>query len=141
MRDEVTRVGNTTAKTSSLLEVARSATRRSHASAVKDSIGNWHSFSPGLSKKKDEPRGWGHDECARLLCPPSIEWNEMWVISSSLHPPSYPSVGTNRTYRIPLDVRNSNSVQTISRGSSGREKQWTIKTQPPGFCVTRSCLP
>ena len=77
MKDEITREGSDRTKTVSLLEAAQSDTRRSQAGAVKKSIGDWHSFSPGLSKSKDAPRGWDHDECARLLCPPPIEWNEV----------------------------------------------------------------
>jgi len=63
-------------KIRSLLDAARDSTRRSHASAVKTSIGDWHEFSPGLSRKPSSPIGWEHDECARLLCPPTIEWND-----------------------------------------------------------------
>jgi hypothetical protein len=60
----------------SLLDSARGDTRRSHASSVKKAIGDWHTFNPGYSKKPGSCWGWDHDECARLLCPPDIEWNE-----------------------------------------------------------------
>ena len=63
----------------SLLETARSDTRRSHASSVKKAVGDWHAFSPSYSKKPFSLWGWDHDECARLLCPPDIEWNETYV--------------------------------------------------------------
>jgi len=77
VKDEVTRreASNAT-NVGILLEAARGDTRRSHASAVKDSIGNWHAFNPGLTKKKDALWGFDHIECARLLCPPTTEWNE-----------------------------------------------------------------
>ena len=68
--------GSDKEKIGTLLDTARSSTRRSNASSIKDAIGNWHDFSPGLSKKKDSTRGWDHDECARLLCPPTITWND-----------------------------------------------------------------
>ena len=77
VKAELAREGSDKEKVGSLLDAARSDTRRSHSSAVKRSVGDWHNFSPGLSKKDSSPQGWDHDECARLLCPPSIEWNEV----------------------------------------------------------------
>ena len=74
VKAELARAGSNKEKIGSLLEGARGATRRSHAAAVKRSVGGWHIFSPGLSKKG--PWGWYHDECGRLLCPPNIEWND-----------------------------------------------------------------
>ena len=76
VKDKIARGGPNSVNVRILLEMARSDTRWSHASAVKDSIGNWHIFTPGLSKKKNAPWGFDHIECARLLCPPSVEWNE-----------------------------------------------------------------
>jgi len=77
VQNEIARGATNAARIGTLLAVARADTLRSHASAVKGAIGNWHDFSPGLSKKKDNPSGWDHKECARLLCPPSIEWNDV----------------------------------------------------------------
>ena len=76
VKDEISGGDNGSTKIGSLLEAARGDTRRTHSGSVKKSIGDWHSFSPGLSKQKEMPRGWDHDECGRLLCPPSIEWND-----------------------------------------------------------------
>ena len=86
VRTELAREGSDAVNIASLLDVARNDTRRSHASSVKKAIGDWHSFSPGLSKNPSSLWGWDHDECARLLCPPTIEWNEVYVI---LHPPAH----------------------------------------------------
>jgi len=80
VRTELAKESSDTAKIASLLDAARSDTRRSHANSVKKSIGDWHSFNPGLSKKPTAPWGWDHKECARLLCPLTIEWNEAYVI-------------------------------------------------------------
>ncbi|KAF9784625.1 hypothetical protein BJ322DRAFT_1109335 [Thelephora terrestris] len=76
VKSEIVKEESDKEKIGTLLDTARGDTKRSHASAVKISIGDWHHFSPGLSKKSSSPRGWDHDECARLLCPPTIEWNE-----------------------------------------------------------------
>jgi len=80
VRTELAREGSDAANITSLLDTARNDTRRSHASSVKKAIGDWHSFSPGPSKNPSSVWGWDHDECARLLCPPTIEWNEVYVI-------------------------------------------------------------
>ena len=138
--DEIAREGNDTTGIGSFLEAARSSTRRSHSTAVKDLIGNWHHFNPALMRMKDSHRGWEHEECARLLSPPFIEWNEAQVIPSSFHPPSNTFVVINRTYLTRSNVRNSSSVQAISRGSPGRGKRRTTTIQLLGFCVTPSCL-
>jgi len=70
--------------TASLMEEARNDTRRSHSNSVKKAlaIGDWHDFSPGPSKKPPSPWGWDHNQCARMLCPPTIEWNETHVFFS-----------------------------------------------------------
>ena len=81
----------------SLLEMARSDTRRSHANAVKKAVGDWHTFSPSYSKKPFSPWGWDHNECARLLCPPDIEWNETYVVFLPSRLYFYVVAATNRT--------------------------------------------
>jgi len=77
VKAELAQGGSDKVRIRTLLDAARNDTKRSHASAVKNSIGDWHSFNPGLSKKPSSLTGWDHDECARLLCPPNIEWNDM----------------------------------------------------------------
>ena len=86
VRTELARESSDAVHIASLLDVARNDTRRSHASSVKKAIGDWHSFSPGPSKNPSSLWGWDHDECGRLLCPPTIEWNEVYVI---LCPPAH----------------------------------------------------
>jgi hypothetical protein len=76
VKTELATEGADTMNIGSLLDAARSDTRRSHANNIKKAIGDWHSFSPGPSKQATSPWGWDHAECARLLCPPTIEWNE-----------------------------------------------------------------
>ena len=98
---EIARANGNVSKIGTLLETARGDTRRSHASAVKDAIGNWHTFSPGLSRKKGAPWGWDHSECARLLCPPSIEWNEEQVV-----PPVIPLPAFLHFYRNEMKLRD-----------------------------------
>jgi len=139
VRDEIAREGSNTAKIGTLLETARGDTRRSQASGIKKSIGDWHVFSPGLSKTG--LRGWDHSECARLLCPPSIEWNAACVFFLSSHSPSHSIIGTRRSYATQSHARSLSLVPRNFRDSSGRERWWTTQTQLSGSCVTRSCSP
>jgi len=142
VKAELAREGSNTAKIASLLEEARSSTKRSHANSVKKAIGDWHTFSPGPSKKPSSPWGWNHEECARMLCPPTIEWNETRVVFIVPHiPSSHVATEPSRTSVIQSNVRNSSLPQTTSHDSSGTEKHWMTPTQLLGFCVTQSCSP
>jgi len=102
VRTQLAKESSDTAKIASLLDAARSDTRRSHASSVRKAIGDWHSFSPRLSKKPTAPRGWDHAECARLLCPPTIEWNEEYVVFVLLLIFSYYYYRNRRDLRDPV---------------------------------------
>ena len=49
--------------------------------------------------------------------------------------------GTNNRYGTRLPVEPSSLAPAISRGFSGRTKQWIAKTQPLGSYVTQFFLP
>ena len=76
VKAELAKEGGDPMSVASLLDAARSDTRRVHSSTVKRVIGDWHTFSPGPSKKHSSPWGWDHDECMRMLCPMALEWND-----------------------------------------------------------------